>query len=129
MNESCLILIAHGSRNSKWCEPFEALLHKLREDCGQDSVHLAYMENARPLLPQVIRETTAKGCSRFHILPLLMASGVHIAEDIPAQAKQLSQEYPGIAIDVLPPIGSHPGFGDFLLRVIKESLNRENATV
>jgi sirohydrochlorin cobaltochelatase len=122
MNNSCLILMAHGSRHPQWSQPFKTLLRKLRDDCGEDAAHLAYMENAHPLLAEVIKEAVAKGFTRFHILPLLMSSGVHMAKDIPAQAAQLSQQYPGVSIKILPPIGSHPSFADLLLRVVKESI-------
>jgi sirohydrochlorin cobaltochelatase len=114
--------MAHGSRHPQWSPPFEALLRKLREGCGEDAVQLAYMENAHPLLAEVMKEAVAKGFSRFHILPLLMSSGVHMAEDIPAQTAQLSQQYPGVSIKILPPIGSHPRFADLLLRVVSESI-------
>jgi sirohydrochlorin cobaltochelatase len=127
MNNSCLILIAHGSRDPKWGQPFEELLQKLRSDLGCDQVYLAYMENSHPLLPEVVCKAVAEGSRRFRILPLLMSSGIHMAEDIPAQAAELSQRYPQISIDVMPPIGSHPSFAGFLLDLVKESVSHGQA--
>jgi sirohydrochlorin cobaltochelatase len=58
----------------------------------------------------------------IRILPLLMAAGNHAYEDIPADAATLRAEFPGLAMEILPPIGSHPRFRSMMRELVRESL-------
>jgi sirohydrochlorin cobaltochelatase len=48
-----LILIAHGSRDPRWQQPFEQLLQRLKQAKPGAAIELAYMEFAEPTLLQV----------------------------------------------------------------------------
>ena len=122
MNKSCLVLLAHGSRNPGWLEPFKTLLRDLRREAGADRVYLAYMQLAEPLLAHVVRDLAAGGVRAIRVLPLLIAAGNHAEKDIPAEVAALRKVHPGVKLEVLPPIGSHPRFRTMLRELVKESL-------
>lgn len=122
MRESCLVLLAHGSRNPNWRAPFDDLLASLRKETGEDRVHLAYMQMASPSLSDVVRALASKGVQTVRILPLLMSGGNHAHEDIPDEAATLRAEHPGLTIEIMPPIGTHPGFKAMMRELVKESL-------
>ena len=122
MNKSCLVLLAHGSRNPGWREPFEELLRDLRCEAGEDRVYLAYMQLAEPGLSNVVRDLVAAGTRAIRILPLLISTGNHAEGDIPAEVATLRKKHPDIAIEILPPIGSHPRFKTVLWELVRESL-------
>lgn len=119
---SCLVLIAHGSRKPGWRAPFEELLADLRREVGAERVHLAYMQLAEPSLESVVKDVAARGVGAIRILPLLISAGSHADGDIPAEVAALRQRYPAIAMEILPPIGSHPRFKALLRELVKESL-------
>lgn len=110
MKTPCLVLLAHGSRNPRWRKPFEHLLEELRREVGRDRAYLSYMEMAEPSLSDVIRQLSDRGMGPIRILPLFMSNGSHLSEDIPAQVAQLHRDYPGLELELLPPIGSHSRF-------------------
>jgi sirohydrochlorin cobaltochelatase len=65
-----------------------------------------------PLHQQVIdfgRRAAAGGVSTLRIIPLFLLQGVHVMEDIPAEIRQARQALPGLAVEVCPHLGSHPG--------------------
>ena len=107
MPSRALILLAHGSRDPRWAEPFQ----RLARDVGSAApakVRLAYMEFARPTLAEVVAELAAEGIRQARLLPLFMAGGAHVARDIPEQVAAARSAHPGLAIEVLPPIGENP---------------------
>lgn len=123
MKTSCLVLLAHGSRNPRWCKPFEHLLEGLQRKVGPDRVHLAYMELTKPSLPNVIRRLADQGVCAIRILPLFMSSGNHLDKDIPAQVVPLRRDYPELELEVLPPIGSHPRFIAMMHELVSDVLH------
>jgi len=125
MNKKSLVLLAHGSRNPRWCKPFDELIDDLQANVGpadDTSICLAHLQMSEPSLPSVIDGLASQGVEDIRILPMLMAGGNHADEDIPAEAAALSARYPGVTLTVLPPIGSHPRFKAMLRELITEML-------
>lgn len=111
---SCLVLLAHGSKNPNWLKPFEKLASDLKQDVGEDKVLLCFMEHAAPSLHQVARQLLNNGTQHFRVLPLFMATGNHLQQDIPAQIADIRRQFPELEIELLPPIGEHPLFLDLM---------------
>jgi sirohydrochlorin cobaltochelatase len=103
-----LILLAHGSRDPRWRLPFEVLITQLKESIGQERLDLAYMEFCSPSLRDVIESSYKDGFSFIKILPLFMAGGAHLHDDVPVILKKIEEDYEGLEIKILPPIGESP---------------------
>lgn len=108
MQDSRLVIFAHGSPDIRWRLPFEELTASLTERHGADKVRLAYMEFARPSLADVVREAARDGKLHLRLLPLFLAAGAHVAEDIPQQIADAQRSFPQVKIELLQPIGEHP---------------------
>jgi len=122
MERRRLVLIAHGSPDPAWREPFEKLTEDLRAEMGKDNVCLAYMQFISPTLEEVIEESHKKGFSEIKILPLFMAQGGHMKRDIPAQTERIKEKFPALSIKLLPHIGANPHFFEMMKNIIREVL-------
>lgn len=110
-----LVLFAHGSADPRWRAPFERLAADVTAEIGAGRVRLAYMESAEPTLAQVAEEAARDGVS-LAVLPLFMASGVHVTRDVEARARAAERAHPGLRVRVLPAAGEHP----LLARALRE---------
>lgn len=119
MNNTCLVLLAHGSKNPEWAAPFRQLTSDLRKDLGDDAVYLCFMENAQPDLAAVAREIMKTSVRKYRLLPLFMAKGAHFHEDIPAKIAEVKAALPELDAELLEPIGLHPLFLELMRNVIK----------
>jgi len=108
LQDSRLVIFAHGSPDIRWRLPFEELTAILTERHGADKVSLAYMEFLRPSLADVVREAARNGKLHLRLLPFFLAAGAHVAEDIPKQMADAQRSFPQVKIELLQPIGEHP---------------------
>ena len=108
MPDSRLVIFAHGSQDSRWRLPFEELTASLTKRHGADKVRLAYMDFIHPSLADIVREAARDGKLRLRVLPLFLAAGAHVAEDIPRQIAEAQAAFPQVKIELLQPIGEHP---------------------
>lgn len=104
-----LVLLAHGSSDSRWRAPFEqfrdALVPRL-----DTPIRLAYMELCEPSLEDSVAQLVAAGTTRIEVLPLFFAAGRHLRSDVPAQIEQIADHHAGLDITLLAPVGEHPDF-------------------
>ena len=118
--KSCLILIAHGSKDPRWCKPFERIVNKLKKELSGNMVQLAYIEFALPPLSKVISNLRRKKVNDIKLLPLFMAVGFHIKRDIKEIISKTKSENPELKIEMLPPVGEHPKMQSLICEIIKE---------
>jgi sirohydrochlorin cobaltochelatase len=97
-----IILLAHGSPDPLWKEPFESLYHQVSQTYGEDNVSLAYMELTSPSLEDVVAMLGTE-VRNVAVLPLFLAVGRHLRHDVPAQITALQTDE--LHIELLPPIG------------------------
>jgi sirohydrochlorin cobaltochelatase len=103
-----LILFAHGSRDPRWAEPFEAVAAAVRERAPQVAVRLAYLELMQPDLHGAAAALVADSCTRIDVLPLFLGTGNHLKRDLPPMIDALRAAHPGIAIKLHAAVGEHP---------------------
>ena len=108
MPDTRLVVFAHGSADPRWRLPFEKLTASLAENLGGDKVRLAYMQFAHPSLADIALEAARDGKFHLRVLPLFLAAGGHMAEDIPFQIEAIQMSVPQVKIELLPPVGEHP---------------------
>ena len=102
-----VLLIAHGSRRAE----ANADLHRLRELLladppeGVSVVEIGFLELAEPSIPDGFAACVESGARRVRIVPYFLSMGVHMAEDLEDFRRQFAADYPGVAVDVRPPLG------------------------
>ncbi|MCM2132178.1 sirohydrochlorin chelatase [Larsenimonas rhizosphaerae] len=116
------ILLAHGSPDEQWQQPFRDLEKRLQTRSSAQ-LRMAYMELCDPLLEDVVAELHQGGAQDIDILPLFFAVGRHLREDVPGQVDALSIRFPTLALNLLPPVGQHPAFTDALIRIVEEGIS------
>ena len=122
MSATATILLAHGSSDSNWLAPFEALTERIRSGMqqqpdSQGPIHLAYMELAEPSLEQIVAELAQSGVRHIDVLPLFFAAGRHLRKDVPNQITALEQQLP-VSIQLHPPVGLEPEVSEAISQVV-----------
>jgi sirohydrochlorin cobaltochelatase len=115
------ILLAHGSRDQRWCDTLEAGLDSVSELLHHQA-SLAYMEMAEPSLEQLIQREYAAGSRVFEIFPLFFSAGKHLLIDVPEQVDKLRLELAGVTINLNTPLGNEPGFWHFIGSMLNKKL-------
>ncbi len=118
MQDSHLVVFAHRSQNSGWRLPFEELTASLTESHGTDKVHLAYMEFVNPTLTDIVPETARDGKAHLRVLPVFLAAGAHVAEDIPRRIADAQVAFPQVKIEFLKSIGEHPRVKELFREIV-----------
>lgn len=109
MIRQALILFAHGSRDSRWAEPFERVRGLVAPEIGDAMVELAYLELMQPDLATALKRVVDDGAQRVHIVPLFLGQGGHLRRDLPALVDRLRDVFPGIEIHCTPAAGEDVG--------------------
>jgi sirohydrochlorin cobaltochelatase len=113
-----LVLLAHGSRDERWREPFE----ELAESAGDGLVRVAYLEFAGPTLAEVVDEAAAAGIRRVVVLPLFLATGKHVTSDVRAAVAAAASSQPHVVVEEREPVGQDPRLWALLARIVGEQL-------
>jgi sirohydrochlorin cobaltochelatase len=103
--DSALILFAHGSRDPEWARPFESLRARLERRLPDTPVMLAYLEQMQPGLPEVLGALADQGVERVTVLPLFMAQGSHLREELPRIIARACEDNPGVLVRTSAAVG------------------------
>ena len=68
------------------------------------AVELAYLERMSPSMDEAVAKLTAQGITQITVIPLFLAVGGHMRNDLPMIVKEIEQKY-AVSISVKPTIG------------------------
>ena len=102
---SAIILFAHGARDPEWAAPFRRIAARLRESSPNLPVQLAFLELMQPALADAVARMAADGITRITVVPLFLAQGGHLKEDLPRLLDDIRRGHPGVTIDITEAIG------------------------
>jgi sirohydrochlorin cobaltochelatase len=103
--DSAILLFAHGARDPAWADPFRRIAARLREGQPGLRVELAFLELMTPALAEAVAGLAATGVRRITLVPLFLAQGGHLREDLPRLLDGIRRQHPGLRIDVTSAIG------------------------
>ncbi|MFE9449512.1 sirohydrochlorin chelatase [Streptomyces sp. NPDC006739] len=95
-----LVLVAHGSRDPRALDTVRALMDRVRLLRPALPVHLGHIELNEPLLPDTL---ATLGDAPAVLVPLLLARGYHVKQDIPEMAAASAAR-----TRLAAPLGPHP---------------------
>ena len=104
-----LLLFAHGARDPRWAQPFEAVAARIRVARPGVAVRLAFLEFMAPSLPEAGAELAAAGCTRIEVVPLFLGAGGHVRKDLPALLDALRSAHPGLHVALHVSVGEVDG--------------------
>ena len=112
-----ILLVAHGSRRKQSNDEVFFLAEKLRNNHPQqyDIVNAAFLELAKVLIPDGIKQCVNDGATSIIILPYFLNSGRHVVEDIPNIVSSVADQYPDINITIAPHLGASSLMMDLLI--------------
>ena len=108
LGSAAIILFAHGARDPQWAEPFHAIRAQLQAARADTSVELAFLELMTPSLETAVAQLAARGAQRIIVVPLFMAQGGHLKQDLPLLVGKIREQHPQLQLQVLPAIGDAP---------------------
>jgi sirohydrochlorin cobaltochelatase len=111
-----LVLFAHGARDPRWAEPFEAVAARVRAAAPDAPVVLAYLELMAPDLAEAVAGAVAGGATRVDVVPLFLGTGGHLRQDLPPLVERLRAAHPAVAIHLHAAIGEHGAVIDAMAR-------------
>ncbi|MDA8416418.1 MAG: CbiX/SirB N-terminal domain-containing protein [Betaproteobacteria bacterium] len=111
-----ILLFAHGARDPRWAEPFVIIRDKLQRHHPTYPVELCFLEWMRPSLAEAVEIMLQKQCSDLVLIPLFMAQGGHLREDLPRLIDALKKQYPRLRLTVTQALGESPELLDAIAR-------------
>ncbi len=115
------ILFAHGARDPAWAKPFIAIRDVVRGASPGTPCELAFLELMQPDLPSTISSAYQSGARTISIVPLFMAAGGHLKNDLPKLIAECEARHPGLTLRVLPPIGEVPAITQAIAQWVVQS--------
>jgi sirohydrochlorin cobaltochelatase len=106
------MLFAHGARDPRWAEPFEAVARSVRERDPQRFVQLAFLEFMVPSLLDAGNTLAQVGCSHIDVVPLFLGAGGHVRKDLPVLLAELATQHPQVSWQLHTAIGEVPSVID-----------------
>ncbi len=120
MNELAIILFAHGARDPEWAAPFGVIQRQLQAARPEVQVELAFQDFMTPTLDAAVAQAAARGAKRAVLVPLFMAQGGHLKQDLPLLVGKIRERHPQLELQLMPAIGDVPeilqAIGDWVLR-------------
>ena len=105
MEKSALILFAHGARDPEWANPMRRVQAAVRERDAGLRVELAFLEFMTPSLGDCARALVGEGYTAVAIVPMFIAQGGHLKNDVPKLLDELRQSFPDVRFVLSPPVG------------------------
>ena len=108
MSDQAIILFAHGARDPDWAAPFGIIQKQLQAARPDTPVELAFQDFMTPSLEAAVAQSEAQGAKRIVLVPLFMAQGGHLKQDLPLLVGKIRERHPQIELQVMPAIGDAP---------------------
>ena len=111
-----IVLFAHGARDARWAEPFEAVAARLRAAAPGVPVRLAFLELMTASLADAVAALAAEGATRVDVVPLFLGTGGHLRQDLPRVVDEVRAAHPALALHLHPAIGEQPAVIEAMAR-------------
>lgn len=114
-----VLLVAHGSRVPESNAEIETIARRLAEHLDPDrTVGHAFLELARPSIPDAIDRLVQHGARRILLIPYFLSAGRHVAEDIPGIVADARRRHPGVDIEITGHFGARVEVLDLLADMV-----------
>lgn len=117
MSRRGLLLVAHGSRRAASNEETAQLCERVAGAANErfDAVAYAFLELAEPDAANATYELVTQGCTEIVLVPIFLAAGSHVTQDLPDVMTILQNNHPDIQFSMTPHIGSAEGLAHLII--------------
>ncbi|MDQ5878119.1 MAG: sirohydrochlorin cobaltochelatase [Pseudomonadota bacterium] len=105
MEKTALILFAHGARDPEWASPMRRVRGAVMQQAPSLRVELAFLEFMSPNLGDCARALVQEGYTAISIVPMFVAQGGHLKNDVPVLMDELRNAHPEVRFVLSPPVG------------------------
>ena len=102
------LVIAHGSREKEANDAFFEFLGRFRKIYPGRLVEGAFLELAKPAIPEAIETCFAKGAREIFVIPLMLFPGRHVKDHIPKIIEEARVRHPDADFHCAGPLAGHP---------------------
>jgi|HubBroStandDraft_1064217.scaffolds.fasta_scaffold1036023_2 sirohydrochlorin cobaltochelatase len=117
--KKCVLIISHGSREKSAKDDFKRLVKKYGKLHPRWKVSHAYLEMAKPSIPEAL-ETLALKSNEILVLPLFLFAAKHVKKHIPEILGTFRKSHPEIKVKLAKPLGSDPKLLEILDQRLKD---------
>ncbi len=100
-------MLAHGSRDPEWSQPFERIALALKKRLPALAVALAYLEHGASL-QEAVAGLAAKGAMSVRVVPVFLGQGGHAKQDVPRLFQAARAAYPDLRLALEASLGERP---------------------
>ena len=100
MPKTALILFAHGARDPEWASPMRRVGAAVRAQSPDLRIELAFLEFMTPNLLDCARTLLAEHYQRIIVLPMFIARGGHLKNDLPQLINELRAQNPQVTFEL-----------------------------
>lgn len=122
---SAYLVIAHGSREAQSNQAFMDFLEKFRRTHPGRKVQPAFLELAKPDIPDAIEKCMRDGVREIFVIPLMLFPGRHVKEDIPRFIQEAKAKHPEADFHYAGPLCDN----EKMLDLLAEQVKREGCDV
>jgi len=105
MSKTALILFAHGARDPLWATPVRGVRAAVLAQAPDLRVELAFLEIMSPALGECAESLLGEGFQRIVVLPMFIAQGGHLKNDVPILLEALRQRHPHARFELAGAVG------------------------
>lgn len=105
MPKTALILFAHGSRDPEWASPLRRVRTAVLSGSPNLKIELAFLEFLAPSLQDCASAMVSEGFDRIVIVPMFIAQGGHLKNDLPLIIDELRGRFPNVGFEMPGPVG------------------------
>ena len=105
MDNTALILFAHGARDPEWANPMRRVRAAILEQSPQLRVELAFLEFMAPDLETCAATLAGEGFATVVVVPMFIAQGGHLKNDVPLLLARLRERHPQVCFALAAPVG------------------------
>jgi sirohydrochlorin cobaltochelatase len=77
----------------------------LQDRMPDADIEPAFLEHMKPTLEAAAGDLIGRGATEISIVPVFIANGGHLREDLPRRVDALKAIHPGVPVRIAPPIG------------------------
>ncbi len=125
MKES-ILLLGHGSpkKDANNLHQVGVMLHSMiHAGCTEECVRVAYLQFAKPEIPEAIKACVDQGAKKIILHPFFLSAGLHVTKDIPGMIEEAQALYPQVTFIYTDPLGIHEKLAHIVMERISAADN------
>jgi len=121
MSRRHIVLFAHGARDPEWARPLQVLRQRIMALAPDCAVAVSFLDFMSPGLVEAVSGQVRDGATDITIVPVFLAQGGHLKQDLPQMVAELRAAHPAINIAVQPAIGEQPAVIEAIAHCVVQS--------